>query len=175
MIFAEEKKKSNIAEYILYMWQIEDILRAYNFDFNQINDHIISRLNVDENKLEEVQIWYKDLIEKMHRENITKTGHLKFIRVLLEELNDLHDTLMCSPTEKKYQELYQWASPNIQELRKKSYSQNISDIELCLIGLYGMLMLKLQKKNISEETKRGMQTFSNLLALLSSKYKELNS
>lgn len=36
MIIASQKKKENIAEYLLYMWQIEDIIRAYGLDIDQI-------------------------------------------------------------------------------------------------------------------------------------------
>ena len=32
MIIAQQKLKENIAEYILYMYQIEDVVRAYHFD-----------------------------------------------------------------------------------------------------------------------------------------------
>ena len=31
MIVAEEKKKENIAEYILFIWQMQDLVRAANF------------------------------------------------------------------------------------------------------------------------------------------------
>lgn len=36
MIIASRKRKENIAEYILYMWQIEDIIRANSCDIEQI-------------------------------------------------------------------------------------------------------------------------------------------
>ena len=36
MITASVKKRENIAEYLLYMWQIEDIIRAYGLDPDRI-------------------------------------------------------------------------------------------------------------------------------------------
>ncbi len=48
MLIAEQKRKENIAEFILYIWQLEDILRAYNFDIETINEHIIKRFNQPE-------------------------------------------------------------------------------------------------------------------------------
>ena len=36
MIIAQEKRKTNIAEYIIYMFQIEDMLRAMQFNNDQI-------------------------------------------------------------------------------------------------------------------------------------------
>ena len=32
MILAEQKKKAHIVEYILFLWQIEDLIRAAKFD-----------------------------------------------------------------------------------------------------------------------------------------------
>jgi len=43
MIIAQEKKKTNLAEYILYMWQVEDIIRAYQFDITKIEENIIKQ------------------------------------------------------------------------------------------------------------------------------------
>ena len=34
MIIAKQKRRENIAEYVLYMWQLEDLIRAYNFDID---------------------------------------------------------------------------------------------------------------------------------------------
>ena len=34
MIIARRKRKENIAEYLLYMWQVEDLIRANNFDMD---------------------------------------------------------------------------------------------------------------------------------------------
>ena len=36
MLVAQQKLQENIAEYILYMYQIEDVVRAYNFDIEEI-------------------------------------------------------------------------------------------------------------------------------------------
>ena len=36
MIIASQKKKENIAEYLLYMWQIEDLIRVYKLDIDAI-------------------------------------------------------------------------------------------------------------------------------------------
>ena len=42
MIVAKEKRENNIAEYLLYMWQVEDIIRACNYDITVINANIVS-------------------------------------------------------------------------------------------------------------------------------------
>ena len=41
MIIASQKRKENIAEYLLYMWQIEDIIRANKLDIDKIKESVI--------------------------------------------------------------------------------------------------------------------------------------
>ena len=40
MIVARQKKKENIAEYLLYMWQIEDIIRACGGNIDVIKSRL---------------------------------------------------------------------------------------------------------------------------------------
>jgi len=44
MLVASQKRKENIAEYLLYMWQMEDIVRAFNLDIERIRQNIIDRV-----------------------------------------------------------------------------------------------------------------------------------
>ena len=39
MIIARQKRKENIAEYLLYMWQVEDLIRANKFDMDSDQPH----------------------------------------------------------------------------------------------------------------------------------------
>ena len=41
MYIASKKRKENIAEYLLYMWQIEDLIRAYGLDIDRIRQNVI--------------------------------------------------------------------------------------------------------------------------------------
>ena len=41
MLIARQKKQENIAEYLLYMWQVEDIIRACGGDIDLIRQRII--------------------------------------------------------------------------------------------------------------------------------------
>ena len=36
MYIAEQLKKKSMAEYLLYMWQVEDMLRAYGLDVEKM-------------------------------------------------------------------------------------------------------------------------------------------
>ncbi len=98
---------------------------------------------------------------------------MSFLTNLIRELNDLHLRLLHSADEKKYQQIYQKASENIKSLKQKSPETYSSEIEVCLTGLYGYLMLRLQQSDISAETKAAMTSFSNLLAALSNRFREI--
>ena len=43
MFIAKELKDKNICEYLLYMWQIEDTIRAYQLDLDRIKAEYVSR------------------------------------------------------------------------------------------------------------------------------------
>ncbi len=173
MIIASAKKKENIAEYILYMWQIEDLLRAYQFNIDEIEKNIITHFSdVSPVVKSEMKYWYQDIIEKMKHQGIQEKGHLDFLKSIINELETLHQELVHSPKDLKYIELYNWASPNINELRKKTIHSDAGDIQLCLEGLYGLLLMRLKGKNITEETKEAISTISKLTGYLSRKHKE---
>ena len=173
MIIAQEKRKTNIAEFILYMWQVEDLIRSSKFNFSHIDKIVISKFSLPEKTLDEIRTWYINLITLMIDENIQERGHMSFLTNLIRELNDLHLRLLHSADEKKYQQIYQKASENIKSFKQKSPETYSSEIEVCLTGLYGYLMLRLQQSEISPETKAAMTSFSNLLAALSTRFREI--
>ena len=41
MLVAQKKQQENIAEYVLYLFQIEDIVRSLNFDIEQIMEAVV--------------------------------------------------------------------------------------------------------------------------------------
>jgi hypothetical protein len=167
MLIAKEKRKENIAEYILYMWQVEDTIRACNFDIELIDSRIISQFSQSQKIKDEIKEWYVDIILMMHEEGLKDTGHLKILNSLVEELNNLHLKLIHEKKDPKYLEQYYWAVPNIRDFEKRLDGKTKNEVEICLSALYALLLLRLQKKDVSRETMEAMQTFSNVLALLS--------
>lgn len=61
MLIAREKKKNNIAEYILYMWQLEDMLRALKLDMEQVDRYLVAGFQADERTSKEIHDWYDNL------------------------------------------------------------------------------------------------------------------
>lgn len=172
MLIAREKRRENIAEYILYMWQIEDMIRAYNFNIHKIDANIVKKFDQPESVKEKIREWYTDLIIMMKEQGKTQTGHLDFVDNTLRDVYQFHLKLLDLPEETKYREIFNWADASIKEFRKKLDQQHANDIEVCFIALYGLLLMRLKGEKVSEETTEAMQHFSNLLALLSGKFKK---
>ena len=55
----------------------------------------------------------------------------------------------------------------------KSGSSLLPETEVCLVGLYGFLMLKMTGKEISEETNTAMKEISQMLAYLANAFNRL--
>lgn len=70
MKIAQQLKEKNIAEYLIYMWQVEDLLRANGCDIDRIRQNIILRYPEEERPaLEE---WYGNLADMMRAEGVTE-------------------------------------------------------------------------------------------------------
>ncbi|NJM15400.1 MAG: DUF4924 family protein [Bacteroidales bacterium] len=107
----------------------------------------------------------------MKQEGLGQKGHLSMVNSLIKELNGFHDLMLGHPAEIKYQEQYHWAKPNISDFRAKINQPQMNDIEVSLHAMYSLLLLRLKKTNINQDTAYAMSTFSNLLALLAGKFK----
>ncbi len=172
MLIARQKKEENIAEYIIYMWQLEDLLRANQLDIEKIQQLIIDPYPVDEATKKEMREWYENLIQMMKLEHVEEKGHLQFIKNTVEDLNDLHMELLQKPKEIQYNALFFKTLPFLVEFRGKAKAgEETNDVELSLQALYGVLMLKLQKKEVTAETMTAVKQISQLLAVLAQKYK----
>ena len=174
MLIARAKKKTNIAEYILYMWQIEDMLRALNLNIELVDRYIVSGFQVDEHTTFEIHDWYDNLIAIMKKEKVEKNGHIQALKNTMDELTELHFFLLHKAHDQRYQQLVTMAAGNLVEFRRKAEAGNeISDVELAMNGLYGNLLLRLQKKEINPETATAMESFSKMIAYLSVRYKQM--
>jgi hypothetical protein len=142
-------KKDNIAEYILYLWQMEDYLRAF-----PQNAEATPELH--------------DLNEMMHREGIVEGGHLALANNALSEVEELHAQLLDEDA------LYRAAMirlrPALNLLKAKTDRPTMSDIEACFVLLYQIMMLRLQKKEITPETADVQQRATQVLTFLSKAY-----
>lgn len=174
MLIAREKKKNNIAEYILYMWQLEDMLRALDLDIERVDRHIVSGFQVDDETAIEIHEWYDNLIAMMKKEKVVQKGHIQPLINTMNELTELHFYLLHEIHDPRYRQLVTMAAGNLVEFRRKAgVDDTVSDVELAMNALYGHWMLRLQKKQINPETTAAMETFSKMIAYLSDRYKKM--
>lgn len=130
MKIAQQLKAKNIAEYLIYMWQVEDLIRANGCDIDKIRESIISRYPEEEHPaLEE---WYGNLIDMMRAEGVKEKGHLQINRNVIVNLTELHVELLASPKYPYYSAAYFKALPFIVELRQKSGSRRSRNWKLVL-------------------------------------------
>jgi len=167
MLISQEKRKTNIAEYILYMWQVEDLIRAYRFNIDEIEENLISQYAQSVRVKNDVRDWFANLILMMYQEGIREKGHLSFLKTLLDEITDLHIRLINHEGHEEYHTVYRNALVYLDEFRKKTYDEETGDIETSLNALYGLLLLRLKKQQVSPETEIAMSSFSKLMAMLS--------
>ena len=91
MLIALSKRKENIAEYILYIWQIEDILRALQFSPEAIYSTLVAKLEgVDEQQRENIFNWYMQIVELLQKEGKGEKGHIDHTLHLIADLHNLH-------------------------------------------------------------------------------------
>ena len=171
MLVARQKRKENIAEYILYMWQVEDMLRGCGFDPLQIREKMADIHPQPPEVKDEIMKWYEQMSHLMVQENITDSGHCRFLILLVNDLNQLHEKLLLDPSEHTYQKIYLKAGPFIRELGEKSRNAYMNETDTCLHGLYGLLMLRLQKKPVGPETESAFREIGRMMAYLSARYR----
>ena len=191
MLVAKELRKKSIAEYLLYMWQIEDIIRAYQCSLTKIRKEYIDKFNYTDAQKDEEEDWFGDLLRMMNQAGCRENGHLQINKVIMQSLNELHAQLLTSSKFPFYSAEYYRVLPFIVELRGKTkqvadrmarkneanlkeIAANLghSEIETCFDVLYGVMMLRLQKKEISRETETAVKEITTLIGMLSDYYQK---
>jgi len=170
MFISQQLRKKSIAEYVLYMWQVEDLIRAYGCSQSRIKNEYVSQFSdyTDEQRSELVD-WYGDLIRMINQEGKREKGHLQINQIVVQDVSDLHAQLLQSSKFPFYNAEYYKVLPFIVELRNRG-SKDVGEIETCLNALYGTMMLRLQKKPISPETAHAVKEITTFIGMLSDYY-----
>jgi hypothetical protein len=170
MFIALKYKETNIVEYVLYMWHIEELIRSFNHDIKSIEKGVIDNFNVDEESKAKMIHWYEGLIKEMRQQGIVERGHLHELNEIMTELLYLHQSLLTVYQDQTYQELLSQAHPNLEELKKKSLGGSKSEVETAMNGLFGVLVLKLNKREVSDATQEAVKSISKMMAHLARQY-----
>ena len=171
MFTSQKLRNENIAEYLLYMWQVEDLIRANNFDMDSIKRTVISHYEQPEEVKEQIAQWYEEIINMMREEGVMEKGHIQLNKNVIITLTDLHLKLLKTPKEMIYAAAYYKTLPYIVQLRSKSGGNDLPELETCFSAVYGYLVLRMQGKEISAETLEAIKQISSFLAILAEKYR----
>ena len=167
MFISQELRKKSIAEYLLYMWQIEDLIRAYGCNLSRIRHEYVDQFDYQK---EEMTDWYGNLVKMMNQEGCRESGHLQINKIVMQQLIELHAQLLQSTKFPFYTSEYYKVLPFIVELRKRGANNDENEIETCFNALYGMMMLRLQKKKISPDTEHAIKEITTFIGMLSDYY-----
>ena len=168
MLLSDKKKKENISEYIIYMYQTELLIRNFEFDIEKIKIHVFG--NIDDKKMspedKETNLnWYDSVIKDMQKEDLENEGHLSYVQDEVEKLSDLSINLLGSNTD--YQAIFNAARPAIRENLRASEGLISNPIQVCLNGVFGLLLARMNGKEIPEAIQQQLEHFGNILSFLS--------
>ena len=139
---------------------------------DNVEERVISQYNQPEDVKQNIRQWYQELIDMMRGEGVTEKGHIQINKNVITELSDLHLRLLKTPQETVYGAIYYKTLPAIVQLRSKSGGNDVSEIETCFTAIYGFLLLKMQGKEVSNETTESMKQISSMLAFLAARFHE---
>ena len=173
MYISQELRKKSIAEYLLYMWQVEDIIRAYDCSLTRLRREYIAQFDYTDEQREEMTDWYGDLVRMMNQEGKRERGHLQINQVVMQQLTELNAELIESAKFPFYTSEYYKVLPYIVELRHKGGEANDTpEIETCFNALYGTMLLRLQKKEITPDTEHAVKEITTFIGMLSDYYQK---
>lgn len=144
MDIAQIKRRENIAEYILYLWQLEDLLRAMQLSPEAIYSQLVATREVPQQRKEEILSWYLDLAQLLRKEGKEEGGHLDHTLHLIGDLHNLHLHLLRAPVGEHYRKTFAHLAPELPRLRAILQDNNISDTEICFRALYAAMLYRIR-------------------------------
>ena len=169
MFIAQKLRSQSVSAYLIYMYQVEDLIRAYGLDAERIAAEYLPRFGYDEKQMAEAKEWYESLARMMKEEGKEETGHVQVVQNTLELLEDHHQELLADTDEQEYRAAYYKALPQIVALRSQGNNKDKKEMENCIDALYGATLLKMQGKELSLGTQAALKPISELLGLIDNK------
>ena len=174
MDIAQAKRKENIAEYILYLWQLEDLLRALQFSPEAIYSQLVAPREVDEEQKHIYLLWYMDIVNLLRKEDKEESGHLEHTLHLIADMHNLHLQLMHNPIGEHYRSTFARLLPQLPQLRTMIKKEEISDTEICFRALYAAMLYRIKgDAKRAEAIKATIELVSPVVAELADMYRKV--
>lgn len=171
MFIAEKLRKQNVIAYLVYMYQVEDVIRAYQLDTERIRKEYLVRFGYDEDQLEKACEWYAALVKMMKDEGCQEHGHVQVVRATLTLLEDRHQELLATHEHPDYERVYAQILPILVQLRSKGGKEK-TEVENCMDAIYGLSVLEMRHQQVSDETRSGLKPVAQLMDMLGNYYRE---
>lgn len=171
MLISREKRATNIIEYILYMWQVEDTIRAFEFDMDRLNEVLVGQYEQSDEIKKEIREWYENISTHMKREKVERAGHVQFLKNVIRDIYNYHLYLLQQPGESQYSEMYALVLPLISEMNSRQNRTSENEIETCLNAVYIYMMMRLKKNAVSAGTEHAINLFIRFLSLLAYRFR----
>jgi hypothetical protein len=144
MYVARAKRRENIAEYILYIWQLEDLLRALEFSPEAIWARLVAPNEAcGEAERQELFMWYMELASLLREEGKAAAGRLDHTLHVINDLQNLHAQLMKLPAGRDYRSAYEVLAPELPRLGAL-LGREAGEIELCFRALYAAMLYNMK-------------------------------
>ena len=171
MDIAQAKRKENIAEYILYLWQLEDLLRALQFSPEAIYSQLVAPREVADEQKHIYLLWYMDIVNLLRKEGKEQSGHLEHTLHLIGDVHNLHLQLMQNPVGEHYRKTFARLAPQLPQLRAMISRDDVSDTELAFRALYAAMLYRIKgDKKRAEAISDTIELVSPVVAELAAMY-----
>lgn len=170
MLIAQQKRKQNIAEYILYLWQLEDLLRALQFSPEAIYSQLVAPTDADEEQKQTIFLWYMDIVGLLRKEGKEESGHLDHTLHLIADMHNLNLQLLALPVGERYRALVAQLAPELPRLRAIIGKEELSDTELCFRALYAAMLYRIRGNGGEHAIEDTIAVISPVIAELASMY-----
>lgn len=171
MFIAEKLRKQNVIAYLVYMYQVEDVIRAYQLDTERIRKDYLVRFGYDEDQFDKACEWYVALVNMMKDEGCQEHGHVQVVRATLTLLEDRHQELLATHEHPDYERVYAQILPILVQLRSKGGKEK-TEVENCMDAIYGLSVLEMRHQQVSDETRSGLKPVAQLMDMLGNYYRE---
>lgn len=141
---AQKLRHTNIAEYILYIWQLEDLIRALQFSPQAIYSQFVApRTQLSPQDQTTLLEWYAQIGELLQKEQKEQKGHIEHTLHLISDLHNLHLQLMKLPVGARYRALYAPLEEVLPDLRA-IIGAEVNDTEICFRALYAAMLYRIK-------------------------------
>lgn len=170
MILASQKRKENVAEYIIFMWQLTDLLRALELNPQNIQRSLVDPLNLPEPQATEELRWYLDLVEILRQEGKERKGFPAITEYLVGELNEFHLRLLQEPKDDAYKIIVFSATPALTSYKQRCTEPQPSDIAYAFHALYSKMLAHMQRTELTEQTEEAFRDITRMVSYLTSMF-----